>query len=463
MTPSGRPDRTSRAGMTTRTAYTSHTALTTGRSTVLAATTRSRRARILRRLRRIWRRTIRRGRRLLDRISAVVTPVGWTAMCTAVIALVVGEIAGWTEFVVMGTTAALLVAICLLFLIGQARYEIDLYVKAERTTVGHPVTAGVRIADHGRRPLWGSRVEVRLGDGVVELRLPPRRVGGTAGSEFSVPAERRGVVMVGPVRTVQGDPVGLFRRNKEWTTTVEVHIHPDTVTLASTSTGLVRDLEGNPTRDLTASDISFHALRDFRPGDERRHIHWKTTARTGQLTVRQFEETRRSHLVVAFGLGTGDYATEDEFELTVSAAASICLRAIRDRRELSVVTSPSPVPLGDPPAREPRMLATRSRTRLLDATSELEWGDADVGLGELARLAAQDVPGVSIVFLLCGSTPTVRDLRSWSLRFPVGVEVIAVVCEPQASPSLRRVAELSVLTIGYLDDLNRALARSATT
>jgi hypothetical protein len=43
----------------------------------------------------------------------------------------------------------------------------------------------------------------------------------------------------------------------------------------------------------------------------------------------------------------------------------------------------------------------------------------------------------------------------------VGVEVVAIVCDPDSIPGLRRVAGLSVLTIGYLEDLQRSLARSA--
>lgn len=460
MTPAGR---SSRAGPAEHTGHTSRTGLTAGRSTVFTSVPTSPRARALHRLRRARRRAVRRARATLRRLGSVITPVGWGSAVTGVATLTIGALAGWTEFTVIGLTLTVLTLVCMLFLIGQARYEVDLYLKAEWTVVGQPVTAGVRISDVGRRPLWGSRVEVQLGDGSIELRLPPRRAGGTAGSEFVVPADRRGVVIVGPVRTVQGDPVGLFRRNKVWTQVARVHVHPETVTLPTTSTGLIRDLEGSPTRDLTASDISFHALRDYRPGDERRHIHWKSTARTGELTVRQFEETRRSHIVVAFGLERSDYGSEEEFELAVSAATSIGLRAVRDGRELTMVTSPPPTPLGDPPPREPRTLATRSRTRLLDSASELVWGDADLGLGELSRLAAQEVPGISIVFLLCGSAPSVRDLRSWSLRFPPGIEIIAVVCEPETSPSLRRVAELTVLSIGYLDDLKSALARSAST
>ena len=75
------------------------------------------------------------------------------------------------------------------------------------------------------------------------------------------------------------------------------------------------------------------------PGDERRYIHWKSTAKTGTYMVRQFEETRRSHLVIALSLANADYANDEEFELAVSVAGSLGVRAIQDARTVSVVAS----------------------------------------------------------------------------------------------------------------------------
>ena len=51
-------------------------------------------------------------------------------------------------------------------------------------------------------------------------------------------------------------------------------------------------------------------------------------------------------------------------------------------------------------------------------------------------------------------------LRAASMKFPLDVEVVAVVCDPDRKPGLRRVAGLSVLTIGYLEDLQKSLSRS---
>ncbi len=93
-----------------------------------------------------------------------------------------------------------------------------------------------------------------------------------------------------------------------------------------------------PTTELSSADVSFHALRDYVPGDDRRHIHWKTTARTNKLMVRQFEETRRAHLAISLSINTDEYDSGPEFEMAISVAASIGRQAIREQRELDVLT-----------------------------------------------------------------------------------------------------------------------------
>ena len=76
-------------------------------------------------------------------------------------------------------------------------------------------------------------------------------------------------------------------------------------------------------------------------------------------------------------------------------------------------------------------------------------------------MASEDVDGISVAFLVCGSTPTPATLRAASASFPLDVAVVAIVCDPDAVPGFRRIAGLTVLTIGYIDDLRIALARRA--
>jgi hypothetical protein len=78
---------------------------------------------------------------------------------------------------------------------------------------------------------------------------------------------------------------------------------------------------------------------------------------------------------------------------------------------------------------------------------------------ELARIASEGAAGTSIAFLICGSTVGAAQLRAAAAHFPLGVDVVAIVCDAGAAPSLRRVTDLTVLTIGFLEDLQKSLAK----
>nr|WP_236023519.1 DUF58 domain-containing protein [Bifidobacterium miconis] len=79
-------------------------------------------------------------------------------------------------------------------------------------------------------------------------------------------------------------------------------------------------------------DLNFHGLREYRPGDDLRGVHWLSTARTGRLMVRQYEASHRIDVGLDLDAVESDYADHDEFELAVSVFASIgaqCLLACR--------------------------------------------------------------------------------------------------------------------------------------
>ncbi len=395
------------------------------------------------------------------RVAAVVTPLGWTLAAVVPVALVAGYALDWIELVVAGVACAVLLALAALYLVGKAALDIRLEVNEQRVVVGQSAEGEVVVTNRRRSRALGISIEVPVGAGLAELALPGLRTGATHRHRFSIPTVRRGVVPVGPVRTVRADPLGLVRRETVWTERAELFVHPRTIGIASMSTGLVRDLEGNPTRDLTASDIAFHALREYSPGDDRRYIHWKSTAKTGTYMVRQFEETRRSHLVIALSLASSDYATDEEFELAVSVTGSLGARAIRDSRAVSVVVGERTPEFAKRKVFAVRPLSTLNRSRLLDDLALVEHTATSLPLPDVARVSGAQVSGISVAFLVCGSVPGVAELRAAASRFPPGIEVVAVVCDVDAAPELRRVAGLTVLTVGYLEDLSKSLARSA--
>jgi hypothetical protein len=152
----------------------------------------------------------------------------------------------------------------------------------------------------------------------------------------------------------------------------------------------------------------------------------------------------------------------------VSVVASAARAGRPRRRPLSAPTLPGlartvarSAPAGARSSRL-RRLATVTRTRLLDDLAEIHASDGAASLVELARVAADEVAGVSVVFLVCGTGAAPAAIRSAAVRFPPGVQVVAVVCDPEAEPGLRRLGDLTVLTIGYLDDLRGALQRGAS-
>ena len=231
--------------------------------------------------------------------------------------------------------------------------------------------------------------------------------------------------------------------------------------MPSTSAGLVRDLEGNPTRQLVDADMSFHAIREYVPGDSRRQIHWKSTAKTGRLMVRQFEESRRSRLAVVLSLAADEYASDDEFELGVSAAASLGVQAIRDGRDLDVVTGAEVPEVVRGRMRAIHTLASSSPRVLLDEFSAVESLEHTMPIEEVCRLTGEASAGLSIVFVVCGSKVGLQRLRQAALALPMDAAVVGVICDERAQPRLQPIGGLTVMTIGLIDDLAGLMLRSA--
>jgi uncharacterized protein (DUF58 family) len=96
------------------------------------------------------------------------------------------------------------------------------------------------------------------------------------------------------------------------------------------SAGFAKDLEGPTTDDSPSGDIAFHAVREYQSGDDPRHVHWMSSARTGQVMVRHYVDNRRPHLTVVVD-SSPDGWTDDEFETGIEAAASLVMSSLAAR------------------------------------------------------------------------------------------------------------------------------------
>jgi uncharacterized protein (DUF58 family) len=394
--------------------------------------------------------------------ARTVRPAGVLVIVAATLGLGLGIAFGWVEWMVAGGIAATLLAMSVPFLFGARSYDVDLVLGHERVVAGDGVTGDVVVRNDGRRVALPGRLDIPVGPGLVEFGVPLLRPGHSVAQPLEIPALRRGIVRVGPATTVRSDPVGLLRREHAFDDVHELFVHPRTIALPSTSAGLIRDLEGNPTRRLVDADMSFHAIREYAPGDSRRHVHWKSTAKTGRLMVRQYEESRRSRMAVVLSVARPEFADDDEFELAVSCAASLGVRAVHDARDVDVVTGAEIPRVVRGRLRAIRRIPAASRRTMLDGFSGVDLLENTMPVADVCRLAAEANERLSIAFVVVGSRVPLATLQQASLGFPADTAVVAVVCDERAHPRMRVLAGLTVLTVGTLEDLSGLLVRGAT-
>lgn len=377
-----------------------------------------------------------------------VTPMGWLVLAGAVGSFVVSGVFSWAEFTFLGATlsAGFLVALC--FAIGRSTYAVSIDLNPRRVVAGSRAMGRMTVTNVGKRPMLPTRMELAVGSGMAEFVVPRLAPGAENEELFAVPTQRRALILAGPAQSVRGDQLGLIRRVMRWTDQIELFVHPETTRLVATARGLVRDLEGQTTKVITNSDLAFHALRTYEPGDDIRNVHWRTSARTGQLMVRQYQETRRSQLLLLQSAETAHYASDDEFELGVSVMASIGCQVIREESELNV-------------AWENAALRDRTVTALLDDSCRIEpVNGAYATLREFARMKGAKLPSPSVVILVVGSLANAHDIRAVSTLYGPDTEMVAVQVNIGADSHLSKVGKVVIATVGRLADLPAILDRA---
>lgn len=153
-------------------------------------------------------------------------------------------------------------------------------------------SSGRRIVDWiGRSP---AATKASCGIGVV----PPGR---TLTTQYYCEIPRRGRFALGPVTLSTGVPLGLMVADRTLRQQDELYVFPRRVTLQRHWRRVLNSREGGTSATAGRSGLQegdFFGLRGWQAGDSRRWIHWRTTARTGELAVRQFEKQRRFDLCI---------------------------------------------------------------------------------------------------------------------------------------------------------------------
>lgn len=338
-------------------------------------------------------------------------------------------------YIAAGAVAVLLVAIAFTF--GRTDIDVSLTLHPERATVGHKVIADLSLQNSSSHRMLPIRLEVPIGANHASVSVPSLRSGHDWSQEIVMPTSRRAVYQVGPVTSVRSDPLNLLRREMKWTEAIELFVHPITVPLSKLSAGWLRDLEGEATKDISESDLNFHALRDYVQGDDRRHIHWRSSAKLRRWVVRQFVDTRRSHLAILLSTNPAEYADAEEFELAVSIAASLGQRALGDGQGVTFIGGElrSPTPTGQ---------------SFLDNCSRVELGDSTRTVTDVAIASKQYVAQASVLVILSGSAAEPGQLHMAAELANREAKAIAVRASVATEPRFSDTATTTMVDVGSL-------------
>lgn len=166
----------------------------------------------------------------------------------------------------------------------------------------------------------------------------PRRGRSVGQIEMLIPARGRHAFPFAHVSSIF--PFGFFRKGVRYRVDVEVLVFPEIFPAASTRlAGAFRAGHDASRRSGRGHDL--HSLRTFRRGDDPRSIHWKQTARTGELVFMEREAERSRRLSILFDNGVGeltDPALKVRFERLVSEAATAALDHLARGYEVELVT-----------------------------------------------------------------------------------------------------------------------------
>ncbi len=148
----------------------------------------------------------------------------------------------------------------------------------------------------------------------------------------------RGEYDLGSASLSVGDVLGFFQHTREQQMHVPVIVFPrllDERELPQPLSLLLGEISSK--RQLLTDPFLVRGIRDYRPGDPVRDIHWPASARMGQTQVRVFDHTARMKLMVILNVQRkdaqwGDFLMEyeeGEIEQGISVAATMCVRALR--------------------------------------------------------------------------------------------------------------------------------------
>jgi uncharacterized protein (DUF58 family) len=277
------------------------------------------------------------------RAGAVLTRRGWWLLSAAVGCLIVARVVGLRELYGLAAADLLLLAMAIVWA-GTKRWHVDVVrrVQPTRVAAGAPATVDLEIRNRSSQtgsPVLTLRDPFDARGRSAQLLVAPLDPGQTETCSYELPATGRGVYTIGPLTLQVEDPFGLARRQREVTPAASLVVHPAAELLRRPVSAGGGDRRGTGTVPVRGTDNDeFSTLREYRPGDDLRRVHWASSARTETLLVREDQKEHRGRVVVVVDLRAGIW-TAPALEVALGAAASITEDAIASGLQVRLITT----------------------------------------------------------------------------------------------------------------------------
>lgn len=266
---------------------------------------------------------------------------------------VLGLILGYPEVIALGLMLGCLVLLAWLLTLRRPSIQAERVLHPTHVTRTRSARATLTVRNGGNRAVAGLVGQETVGEDSVAFDVPRLSASGTSEIEYALPTGRRGVIVVGPALFVNKDPWGVFERARPVPGSTQLFVRPLTHQVTAPGKGVQRALDGGETNRALEGSSTFHAIREYVPGDDRRRIHWRSTARTGVMMVRQHVDLARPEVLIGIELAS---QPGDPFESALELAASVASAALRERSPVRLVTSSGIDELFETPDQEAALL-----------------------------------------------------------------------------------------------------------
>jgi uncharacterized protein (DUF58 family) len=279
----------------------------------------------------------------------------------AALMVILGALVRSNSLIILATMLLVIIPIAWVWnriSLWRVTYERDL--SEHRVFVGETVKLKIRLSNRKLLPLAWIKIDDRfpLVLSPENKTLAPSHIPLTAylsnhaalgaferaGWDFYLPCKQRGYYTLGPARIRSGDLFGLFERERESGRTDRLIVYPR-----------IKPMEdwGLPPKDpigevkarvpLFDDATRPRGARDYRPGDAPKHIHWRASARRGELQVKVYDPTVSFQWVLFVNIASYEISWQgvdvELLERVISFAASLANFAVEQKYAIGLIAN----------------------------------------------------------------------------------------------------------------------------